>query len=167
MVFIQGDPVIVDGNYVDMALAGCILYAVFLLVSRFGRRRVSYIDGGRSKVFYSSKYGISAKPDLIQDKNTIVEKKSRTKGVYKSDVAQLVASALAVRSEYAIKIGFIVTKTDKVEVDLSGSDSDLFDMISSEYSNARLILSGKTPPASPSKAKCGSCQFRKECNHSV
>ena len=73
------DPVIIS-----VLLAFATLYCIVLLVSRLFKRRVKYIDTGKSSVFVSKRYKIAAKPDLIQDNKTLVEKKSRRTGVYDS-----------------------------------------------------------------------------------
>jgi len=156
------DPVIIS-----VLLAFATLYCVVLLVSRLFKRRVKYIDTGKSSVFVSKRYKIAAKPDLIQDNKTLVEKKSRRTGVYDSDRKQLIATALAVRSVHPIRSGFVETQTDREEVDLAGSDKSLFRLIKTEYKNALLINAGKKPPAYPSYQKCRHCQFRSDCEHSA
>lgn len=157
----------IPANVLDLVLLVCVLCVVVLLLSRIGKKRVRYIDAGRSQVFYSKRYKISAKPDLVENKNTLVEKKSRRKGVYPSDIAQLIAATLAVRSKYDIRDGYVVNQTERKQVDLTGSDSELFALIRTEYEYAVMIKKGKQPPPSPAQWKCRSCQFKGRCKYAV
>lgn len=152
---------------VDLIILAAVIYFLILIVSRVGKKRVQYIDQGSSEVYYSRKYRISAKPDLIEDRHTIVEKKSRRKGIYESDRKQLIATALAVRSRYPITRGVIETQSDREEIDLSGTDAALFARIEKEYLHAEAVNRGSEPPPYPSLPKCGGCQFRSRCDYSL
>jgi len=144
-----------------------VLYFAVLLITRLFRKRVRYIDTGDSETYFSKKYGISAKPDLILNGNTIVEKKSRLKGVYVSDRKQVIATALAVRSKYKITVGIVETQQDRVEIDLSGSDAELFKSIEKDYQDAISVKRGIPPAPSPSIVKCRGCQFNSMCEYAM
>lgn len=153
---------------VSLALVGAIILLIITEIVNRGKRPANYIDhASRNKVFYSVRYGISAKPDAILDGTTIEEFKSRKKGMYSSDRIQLIATALAVRSQYPITQGKLITQQTSHDVDLSGSDEALFSKIKNEHHHASLIANGIAPPPSPAKGKCRTCEFRNLCEYRV
>lgn len=149
----------------ELALMLVMLYLILTLLSGLRKKRVRYIDDGSKGSFRSDLFRITAKPDLIEDGTTIVEKKSRRSGVYESDKKQLIATALAVRSKHKIRSGYIVTQTERVAVDLTGSDRKLFSLIKTEHAHAWMVNEGRRPPPSPTRSKCRSCQFNKRCEY--
>jgi len=81
----------------EIGLLAAITIVLCKLFLDSKKRRVLYKDERNAIVFQSQKYRIRAKPDLILSRDTIVEKKSRKGRVFRSDKAQLIATALAVR----------------------------------------------------------------------
>jgi len=127
------------------------------------KRRVLYIDTGSSAIFVNSKYNISAKPDSILNRQTIEEYKNRSLGIYDSDRAQMIATALAVRTRYPVVKGVLVTNEKHYAVDLSGRDDELYKIIEDDISQILKLREGRPPRANPSIAKCSSCPHKNRC----
>ena len=132
------------------------------------KKRSIYIDRGKNdKIYKSEKYRIVAKPDVVLDKHTIEEIKNRESGLYSSDRAQMIATALAVRSSHRITKGVLVTKNARYDVSLEASDRKLFELIREDYNHAVTIASGRIPPGKPAEQKCRSCEYRERCKYSL
>lgn len=127
-----------------------------------------YADKGRaSKLFVNPEYGISAKPDFIfrtkDGKNLMVEYKSRSGGVYKSDIVQLKASVLAARHSMPIDRAMVVTKGTRQIVPI-GSSAEIFKEIATFVDMARRARRGEIIRVfSDNPNMCRRCSVAKNC----
>jgi len=161
-------------NTESILLIAAVLAVVLALLLRSRLpSHVVYLDTGRSHSFVSAVYRIKAKPDELSyqapDILSLTEYKSREKGIYPSDKAQMIATAIAVKeSGHDIDVGYLQTGNgEKHRVELSGSTESLFSQIAVHANNARMAVSGIEPIATPVKFKCNSCPYRTKCPHSV
>ena len=122
----------------------------------------------RSKVFVNKKYGVSAKPDLIIKENgeyIIEEYKDRHSKVYKSDILQAKASALAARTQYPITKVRVRTKQGIQHEESVLDEKELFREISSAINMVKMIRNGvKHVPCYPHPFKCNQCAMLEHCS---
>ena len=166
-----------DAVHGGSVLAVALALLALVLVAYLARRRraatppLLYLDeGAGSRVFASPRYRLRAKPDKLEGRAseaTLVELKSRRGGVHERDVAQMIATALAVRAG-----GIRVTRarletraSPPAAFDLSASDEALFERIRPAVEAARLAARGIAPPPRPSGGKCRACGYRERCPH--
>lgn len=117
---------------------------------------------------------IKAKPDFVYehpDKSlTVVEYKSRRKGVMPSDITQLIATAIAVNGHYigkSVKSGYVLTGSGAYQkIDLDKSSDEMMLHIQEPLSEVRNILKGVAPTPKPTPQKCRGCGFRNNCFYS-
>lgn len=159
-------------------VTGLILSAILcLLIIVWVWRRASSLDalyadeGLNSRVFASDQYRIRAKPDRVEgsiDQSVIVEYKHRSGRVYASDLAQLQAGALAVRSAgWTVNQGVVIT-ADGAELWVElGDDRRILNAIAQALNAARLVKRGGVPEAKPTFNKCRACAFRDRCEYSL
>jgi len=161
-----------------------LLFGLFLLYQVFGFFRkggstvsnhlgidgeLLYADLGRgAKRFVSSRYGIMAKPDFIlrlrDGQNAIAEYKDRGGRVYCSDVAQVKASALAVREEMPLQRAFVVTRNGPVEIPLNPDSKKLHAEIAEYIEWARRIRRKELIRVYAANPKqCDSCSLKRHC----
>jgi CRISPR/Cas system-associated exonuclease Cas4 (RecB family) len=121
-----------------------------VLLDRMGLSGViTYADQGKKgSYFISKRYGIVAKPDFIVQlstgENAIVEFKSRANGrLYGSDIAQVKASALAVREKMPIQRAYVMAGTRRHEIYLAKNDETLFSEIQKEVEYTRRAAQGE------------------------
>ncbi len=150
----------------SLIIIAAILYLLVMERRNRSKQTAIYVDHNRNNtVFYSTRYAISAKPDAITGPTTIEEMKSRRRGIYASDRAQMIATALAVRSTYPITRGILVTTEKRYDVSLAGTDEALFEQLTDEYAQATLIANGIAPTANPSPGKCRVCEYQTLCEY--
>jgi CRISPR/Cas system-associated exonuclease Cas4 (RecB family) len=159
-----------------------VLYCVYRMVAFFRqdagpstnplgiKGKLLYADLGRkSKLFTSYRYRIKAKPDfiiqLLNGENAIAEYKDRNGPAYCSDIAQVKASALAVREEIPLQHGFVVTRNGRYPVPLHPDSEQLHSEIAEYIELARrvkgkqLILQYAANPR-----QCPNCSLRHGCH---
>lgn len=120
-------------------------------------------------------YKIKAKPDFVYehpDKSlTVVEYKSRRKGVMPSDIAQLIATAIAVNGHYigkTVKNGYVLTGNGSYqEIDLDKSSDELMEAIKKPLQAVRDVIEGRAVIPDACAKKCRGCGFRHICQHAV
>jgi len=128
-----------------------------------------YLDSDTKKVFASKTYKIKAKPDFLykmpDDSYIIVEYKSRSGSVKNSDIAQLIATAIAVKETYpTLYTGYIYTQGRHIKkIDLKPSANQLFESIKQEVHQVRQIEAGRAPAFQPKKEHCQVCVLRRIC----
>lgn len=134
------------------------------------RGRVIYTDsGGSSRSFLNKQYGIRAKPDFILElkggEHAVVEYKSRDSGMlFASDVAQVKATVLAIRSRYPARRAFVVAGARCHEVKIKKSDSGLYKDIQQEIGYAREVAQGEMVKVfSSNERQCDRCFSRSRC----
>ena len=163
------------------ALAALIGLAGYSMLRRGWQRLVNgpvraiYLDRGHgTRVLVSTRYGIRAKPDMIEvagDGALVeIEKKDRSgTRVYPSDRAQVVASVLAAReSGFDVRRAYVEFRGGRrVAVPLKGDDEQLAETISVPLRLAREVARGSEPPANPSPPKCCTCAVRRGCRYSA
>lgn len=161
-----------------VALGACALLALVALLARVPRRptddptaRTMYLDEGRgSRTFVSERHRLRAKPDKLEGDvrdATLVELKSRPRGIHAADRAQIIATALAVRAEgiHVARARLETLEDEPVTLDLAPSDAALFERIRPAVEAARLALGGTAPAPAPSVGKCRACGYRARCPH--
>lgn len=165
-----------------VVLIACTLFLGVILDLLFKKRgtklpfgikgKLVYADKGRkSKLFVNNKHNISAKPDfVIQEVGgefAVVEYKNRNKGIYKSDIAQTLASVVAVRSKINVTKAYVVNNNEKREIDASQSTDDIYASIEEYVNIARRIKSGKGHHIEHSfidnDRQCARCHVRNNC----
>lgn len=141
------------------------------MVEKFGiSGHVVYADSGlRSRRFYSRKYKIVAKPDFVVRLDTgeyaIVEYKSRRSGrVMASDVSQVKASVIAVRSKYPITKAYVLVDKKLHALDVDKSSANLAKEIATELKYARDAKRGvKIMVFARNKGDCFNCPYKSRC----
>ena len=127
--------------------------------------------GPHQAPFYNEELRILGKPDFIYKTPLgicAVEFKQRARKVMPSDIAQVMAAALAARGEgYRVSHVAVVTGSDRYEKALPSNDLDLQAVISQQITIARLAKRGKPQKAAPRRGKCGSCAYTGVCNDAV
>lgn len=145
----------------------------FIRELRNDKVKLVYQDNGNGRVFASESYKIRAKPDFIYTLPTgdtvLVEYKSRHRGIYESDVKQLIATAIAVNGHYPnIKHGYIYNRLGEVKhVNLNFPLSMLAQKIQVEVASLRSIATGSIPTFSPVPVKCRYCAFVWQCDKKI
>lgn len=159
-----------------LALAALVLAVIVVVLARGLARapRAAYLDEGpASAVFASARYRIRAKPDLIErapdGSAVLVERKSRVRGLYPSDRAQIVATALAVRAHGIPLAGARLECGGEAphRLALAADDATLARTISRPLAEARLVAAGGVPAATPSSGKCRACAYARTCPHAI
>lgn len=119
---------------------------------------------GKGGTYCSDRIGIAAKPDVVIDlserRKKVIETKNtvcKTRIPYKADVIQLAAAMEAVGARegeirYRNK-AFLVDYTEKLKKELRE--------MKAEMDKTRTF--GIPPKGTPSKKKCGACDFNEEC----
>lgn len=132
--------------------------------------QVIYADQGRyGRKFISRRYGIVAKPDFIvrldDGEHAIVEYKSRSSGaLYKSDIAQVKASALAAREKMPIQKAFVLSGTRLHSIPLAKDSRELFREIEDLVIHARSASAGLIVHEFCNNPKqCATCAQRPQC----
>jgi hypothetical protein len=146
------------------------------VIRKIKKHRLIYCDDQAQKTFQSAQYKIRAKPDFIYEIDPenlcLLEYKARSGGVYPSDIAQLIATAIAVIETYSnVTHGYVYTRGGKYQKVQFGSPNDtdriakLVRKIQSELNTARTIKSGKFVSVSKqSQRKCQACGFHSHCD---
>lgn len=153
---------------------------IYLKNSSTGPQRfIPYLKGTKlifngekkTEIFSSDYYQIKAKPDFMyQHKDesvSIVEYKSRPSGVKRSDISQLIATAIAVKAEkkHNVKFGYVLTENGSYEkIDLDRTCSDLIQEIYTPWKEAMNILNGGKATPKPGKEKCRGCGLKHACS---
>lgn len=133
------------------------------------RGKLVYADIGRnSRLFICKVFGLSAKPDFIyktgRNEFTLVEYKGRAKGVYDSDVAQVIASVIAARAKYNIQKAYVQTDFTRKEIIVNKPSVELYKEISHLVDMTREIESNEiVTQCYPGKIKCKSCSMATHC----
>lgn len=132
---------------------------------------VVYADSGpESRAFISKKYGVLGKPDFIVKLATgeyvVVEYKHRASGrLYDSDVAQVKATVLAVRSRYKVTRAFVLAGSSRHEIDIQVKDAALYKEIKQEVEQVKRAMKGEVLPVYTDKTvRCGSCHNARNCS---
>lgn len=146
------------------------------IIPALKKQGVNLIYNGETseQVFTSSRYKIRAKPDFIYERADgsliLVEYKSSRRRAMKSDITQLIATAIAVKSHHKNKrvtTGYVLTGKNYYKwVDLSKSLDLLALEIERPLSVARQVKNGYQPSADPVKKKCLACGYQYVCEHS-
>ncbi len=135
--------------------------------------KLVYADQGRSsKDFVNSRFGVRAKPDFVyllpDGTYVLVEYKNRKSGMRDSDVGQVLASVLAVRSRYPVRRAFVATNGKLTPVGgAEWTDRAIYDAIREELELVRAIQRGKVPDHSPTPERCARCGYRDDCKWRV
>ncbi len=166
---------------ISALIAALVLYALSRYFERaapfpipdLDGKRVIYRDWFGAPVFRSERYRIAAKPDMLFEINSnelaAVEYKSRRGPVYESDVAQLVATVIAVREQYSgVTVGYVYTGSgESRRVDCRGTTEELLQSIAGELRYARLTKLGYKPDGVSVVHKCRACGVRRSCDVAV
>lgn len=160
------------------SIVAILIYSLYLSISARAIRKsigvptgeIKYADGARiikSKVFYSSKYQLKGKPDMIilQDNQFIpVEHKPSAEKIYNSYIMQLMVYCLLVEEAYGVTpdYGVLVLKNGKKE------KLDFTENVKKELLNIlndmREILNNEKVLVAPiGQRKCSSCGYEKLC----
>jgi CRISPR/Cas system-associated exonuclease Cas4 (RecB family) len=129
---------------------------------------VVYADNGTTRAFVSRMYGIKAKPDFVLRLRTgdyaVVEFKSRANGrLYESDVAQVKATALAVRSRFPVKRAFVMAGDLRHEIKLPADSKALHAQIATLAKYVRLAERDPLAVYNAHPGKCRACAHRNGC----
>lgn len=145
------------------------VYKSSLPETKFGfRGALVYTDDlPTSKVFVNHKYKLSAKPDFVFRtslfKYTTVEYKSRNGAVKDSDIVQVKATIIAVRSKYNVTKALVVTATEQKQV-IAKSSAALYRDIKELHKQAKLVKHfNKMPKKLINSYKCERCGYREHC----
>lgn len=132
--------------------------------------KIEYFD--REKLFRNHKYKLQGRPDeIIFDKGRyyLVEYKSRTYGIYQSDIKQAIATLLACRANNKYKnMSDIIIYNSGGQIrhlTLNLTDEDLFNRISKEYNQAYDIKNPKLKSQKVYKnfRNCNNCGYISYC----
>lgn len=149
---------------------------LLLLALRIKKRlpdNVQYLDTGAAPTLESSEFKIKARPDKLhtQEDNKVccTEFKHRKTGIYPSDRAQLIATAIAARGAgFDVRVGKLETSSgESYTVDLSANTAVLYAKIESSVNSVRLVQSGDKPVGKPTRSKCAMCSYKNECPFSA
>lgn len=152
-----------------LCIALYILFRVFSPGSRGGiDGKLIWTDHGRqTKAFSNRTFKIFGKPDLmyrIRGGVKAVEYKHRNGPVFKSDIAQALAAALAARGEgYKVVQVLVKTRTNDVTIELKQSDRALYQRLEGLIHDVRNAKTGKKMSKNPERRKCYSCAYRDAC----
>ena len=138
--------------------------------------KVIYADS-RSNVttFRSYRYRIKSRPDYIvamPDGNyAILEYKSRLRGIFRGDVQQLIAGAIAVKESCPKKnftVGMVFNASGETQtIDLRPSVANLAKSIDKGMGVARQVRSRQAIRHQSEAGKCRPCGHRVSCQHRV
>jgi CRISPR/Cas system-associated exonuclease Cas4 (RecB family) len=151
-------------------VGGFLLIVVFVFIrQRRHSTSVVYIDKNkRSKVFVNKKYGVNAKPDLIIKENgefIVEEYKDRNSRVYKSDILQAKASALAARAKYPITKVRVRNRQGIQHEESVLDEKELYREISGAINMVKRIRKGVTEvPCYQHPFKCNHCAMIEHCS---
>lgn len=144
-------------------------YQTKLPMTEFGfRGKLVYVDDNpRSKVFVCKRYELSAKPDFVFKTGLftycVVEFKSRKGAVKESDLVQLIATVIAVRSKHSVTRAMVVTSGVKKELEIASSGK-MYKSIKKLHREARRVKHlNKKPKALQNNQKCNGCGYREHC----
>ena len=137
--------------------------------------KLVWIDRGHStKPFFNKQFRVFGKPDLMYRLRSggilAVEYKSRRGRIYKSDLAQTQAAALAARGAgFAVREILIKTNATEQRCVLPRADEALFAEIQRYADCVREAKAGaKLPlPPRPQAGKCRTCAFGPRCSSAV
>lgn len=146
-----------------------VLYQTTLPETKFGfRGKLVYSDDSpKAKVFVNHRYQLSAKPDFVFRTGlfeyTMVEYKSREGRVKSSDIIQVKASIIAVRSKYNITNVYIVTG-QRIQQVKALSNFRLYRDIKKLHKLAKRVkFLNKKPNRLENSDKCNRCGYREHC----
>lgn len=171
-----------------VTLALIVIAIVFVVLVKRGKTKpphevIPSLQDKGVKMIYNSEYDdrtykcykhrIKARPDFIYEHPekslTIVEYKSRKNGIMPSDINQLVATGIAVKSECSDKSvtkGYVMTAGHSYQsFDLSKNIDELASFIDRPTRAIRNIFKDIEPKPQASVKKCGGCGYRDKCNH--
>lgn len=137
-------------------------------MTEFGfRGKLVYSDDSpTAKVFVSHGYKLSAKPDFIFkigfNQYVIVEFKSRQGAIKHSDLVQLLATAIAVRSKYRVVRGYIVT-ANKTKAVGFGTNRQIYRQIKDTHKIVKKIKHTNYFPPKKCDANCQNCGHIEVC----
>jgi CRISPR/Cas system-associated exonuclease Cas4 (RecB family) len=144
-------------------------YIASLPMTKFGfKGRLVYTDNApQAKVFVNKRYQLSAKPDFVFRiglwSYITVEFKSRNAPVKESDLIQLIATVIAVRSQYNIVRAMVVTNSETQEISI-GSNSKLYSSIKQLHKQAKKVKHfNKEPKPLVNDARCKGCGYLGRC----
>jgi CRISPR/Cas system-associated exonuclease Cas4 (RecB family) len=144
-------------------------YIASLPMTKFGfKGRLVYTDDApKAKVFVNKRYQLSAKPDFVFRVSLwsyiAVEYKSRNAPVKESDLIQLIATVIAVRSQFNIVRAMVVTNSESRELSL-GSNSKLYRSIKQLHKQAKKVKHfNKEPKPLVNDTRCKGCGYREHC----
>lgn len=136
------------------------------------KAKLIYNGEHQSGYFASYRHRIRAKPDFMylnRDGTVcIVEYKSRRSGIRRSDITQLIATAIAVKddSQYDVRCGYVLTRGgSRQRVNLNKTTDELVSDIQTALHEARQIKKGNQPIPQPEHRKCRGCGFRQTCRY--
>lgn len=128
----------------------------------------------RGFLFFNRKAGIGASPDAVYEtdflQSTVVEIKSRRKGIYDSDWAQAEMGAVAVAdSDIIPRVKYVaVSNQTETQVRPVKSTNAILRKYKSEIKMARQILNGKIIEVRrPQKNKCQACRYYDRCKDKI
>ncbi|MGR5296938.1 Dna2/Cas4 domain-containing protein [Vibrio mediterranei] len=138
-------------------------------VTRFGfRGTLVYADDKPdAKVFVNHRFELSARPDFIFkvgfNKYVGVEYKNRRSGARTSDVAQSLATVVAVRSQFNIQGYYVVTNGTVRYEACPESTIAIYRKIAKLHKTAKRIKYLNKRPAIHKTNKCRTCGYRDNC----
>lgn len=164
---------------VVIAIAAIYLTATLLIAlydrtityptTRFGfKGKLVYVDDSPTvKAFVNHRYELAAKPDFLFkvgfNKYVTVEYKSRKGKIKESDIAQLHATALAVRSQKNVIGGYIVTGSENRYFKF-GSNHSVYKHIKNAHKTAKSIKLLNKLPKDKLARQCNNCGYNYYCN---
>ena len=153
-----------------VAVALLALCRVIEHLSRAGDRITldDYPAGSRRRAFVNTRYRVRARPDKLIERphgrSSFSEYKDRRSGIYPSDRAQIIATALACRGAGVdVREAFLQTRTRRFRVDIDMSTEELARRIDQPLTDARRAILGIPPSPLPTKPKCDACSVRSRC----
>ncbi|MHD0644301.1 PD-(D/E)XK nuclease family protein [Pseudomonas aeruginosa] len=133
---------------------------------------ITYTDESESAhVFVNKRYGIKAKPDFLvklrRGGYAVVEFKNRSSGrLFASDIAQVKATVLAVRTQYPVKQAYVIAGTTRHVIDVEKGSAALYKEIRTEVEQAKRVERGETLFIFPkSTVVCKGCSQRANCKN--
>ncbi len=138
-------------------------------VTRFGfRGTLVYVDDKpAAKVFVNHRFELSAKPDFIFkvgfNKYVIAEFKNRKSGARDSDIAQSLATVVAVRSKYNVQGYYVITNNSPHYEACTESTGTIYRKIAKLHKTAKQIKHLSKRPSITRTAKCRTCGYRDNC----
>lgn len=138
------------------------------IIPHLKKGKLIYKDSTAKFYFSSLNYKIRAKPDFIykvDEEYILVEYKSRKGNVNASDIAQVVASALAVKETYPrLVTAYIYTLGGDIKtINLNKPNHHLASQIKNELDFVRAIETNNPLFFNPQSHKCKACSFKLSC----